>query len=58
MADVEDLKDATFLEIVVDTHEQIVENLGDLMPNLQQLKLNNSSLARYGGPVHSYVRCS
>ena len=46
MADVEDLKDANFLEIVVDTSEQVVENLGDLMPNLTQLKLNNSSLAR------------
>lgn len=46
MADVDDLKDATFLEITVNTSEQMVENLGELMPNLQQLKLNNSSLAR------------
>jgi len=47
MADVDDLKDATFIELTVDTSEQVVDNLGDLMPNLQQLKLNNSSLASF-----------
>lgn len=41
----DDISKVKYLEIVVDTTEQSLGNLGDKMPSLTQLKLNNSTLS-------------
>ncbi|XP_027715969.1 leucine-rich repeat-containing protein 56 isoform X2 [Vombatus ursinus] len=45
LAQVEDLKQVTVLEMCVDTRENSLGNFGAHLPNLSQLKLNNSLLA-------------
>jgi len=38
----EDISTVHYLEIIVDTRNNSLGNLGDKMPSLSQLKLNNS----------------
>ncbi|XP_074130738.1 leucine-rich repeat-containing protein 56 isoform X2 [Sminthopsis crassicaudata] len=45
LAQVEDLRQVTVLEMCVDTRENSLGNFGAHLPNLSQLKLNNSLLA-------------
>ncbi|XP_056657033.1 leucine-rich repeat-containing protein 56 isoform X2 [Monodelphis domestica] len=45
LAQVEDLQDVTMLEMCVDTRENSLGNFGVHVPNLSQLKLNNSLLS-------------
>ncbi|XP_072495642.1 leucine-rich repeat-containing protein 56 isoform X2 [Notamacropus eugenii] len=45
LAQVEDLRQVTVLEMCVDTRENSLGNFGAHLPNLNQLKLNNSLLA-------------
>ncbi|XP_036619744.1 leucine-rich repeat-containing protein 56 [Trichosurus vulpecula] len=45
LAQVEDLRQVTMLEMCVDTRENSLGNFGAHLPNLSQLKLNNSLLA-------------
>ncbi|KAJ8024216.1 Leucine-rich repeat-containing protein 56 [Holothuria leucospilota] len=45
LAGVEDLEEVTFLELNVDSCETSLGNFGTMLPNLKQLKLNNSVIA-------------
>ncbi|XP_071831351.1 uncharacterized protein [Apostichopus japonicus] len=45
LAGVEDLEDVKFLELKVDSSETSLGNFGTMLPNLKQLKLNNSIIA-------------
>lgn len=52
----QDLARVTFLQIAVDSGKQSVEVIGELLPSLQQLKLQNSTLQSFrdlGTSLHS-----
>ncbi|GAB9469522.1 hypothetical protein Gpo141_00006799, partial [Globisporangium polare] len=52
----QDLARVTFLQIAVDSNKQSVEVIGELLPSLQQLKLQNSTLQSFrdlGTSLHS-----
>lgn len=52
----QDLARVTYLQIAVDSNKQSVEVIGELLPSLQQLKLQNSTLQSFrdlGTSLHS-----
>lgn len=47
LAGTDDLETVTKLELTVDTTDQAINRLGELCPNLRQLKLNDSQLCSF-----------
>ena len=41
------MEEVTFLEMQIDTTQQAIDHIGPMLPNLQQLKLNNSTIETF-----------
>lgn len=41
----DDLRKVTAIELTVDTHDRTISALGEILPNLEQLRLSNSSIS-------------